>query len=513
MFDPVLINEGHTLKIHSVRSISDFTKSLYWSSWLFWRSSTNRWLLAVLAMLTGIAVLGGYTAFSKRQAIIAQGDELEAFNRKIQKSEFSNDTDLEKIVGRPLTEEELGKAKTQRMIATLPTSLAYSGGNFNAVLPPSSWMILGLGFSDLSPDRYRITAHSRRENLAREDIASPYQLAYGMWDATTIVLVVMSLVIIALTYDVVSAERERGLLPLLFVNVVSYRQWVFCNALIRTLFPVMTVLAISLPLAISIALTEGLPDIATPVILWTTVVIGYGLFWMSVAMLVNSGRGSTLQNGVILMTVWLCVVCIIPALISRLAILVQPVLTMSEIITRERELRETAEQNGSKLLEDYYLQHPEVSRPSREEDPYGQTRWDAIRLDVDGALQPSIDKQSEQLRMRLTISEWGMFVSPALAAKIALDDICGTSLRHHIEFNRRSSEFDEEFKMFFQPRMMSREQLTLSDYEAMPQYQQRSLSFTRHNLLLTFSLTSISAWFGLVFSVSWYRLRHVFIAN
>ena len=497
--------------MHAPLHFAQFAKSLYWSAWLFWKDLTNRWLLAILAVLTGIALLAGTTAFAKRKATIDAADELAAFNRRLQLSEFSEEADFEKIVGRKLTKEEQGKAKTQRIIAKLPTSLAYSGGNFNALLPPSTWLILGLGVSDQWPDRYRITAHSRRQNLEREDIASPYQLAYGPWDVSTVVVNLLPLVIIALTFNLMSAEREQGLLTLLLVNAGSYRQWIIANALLRSGLAIITVLGIALPFAIYSGMSRGVLETTMRAVAFGSIVIGYGFFWMAVALLVNSGGGTSLMNGLILMGLWLCAVCLVPASVSRVATLLQPVLSKDELITVERALRETAEKNGVMLLDDYYAQHPEVVRPTRAEDPYGQTRWDAIRLDVDRSFQPFLDQQTTQLQNRLWISQLGMTLSPALAAKFALDDLCGASLLHYLDFLRRSSEFDATFKDFFQPRMMSRGQLTLADFEAMPAFQHRSLSWMPHYPLLAGSFIVIVAWTCVVFAIAWFRLRNVVI--
>ncbi|WP_013630412.1 ABC transporter permease [Rubinisphaera brasiliensis] len=472
--------------------------------WGFWKSPGARWLSLVFVILLAVASFSGYKTYQRRLSVIEQAATLAQTNRTLQVASLKGIEDPEVALGRPVTKQEKGRARIQRMIATLPTSLAYTGGNFNALLTPSPMMVLSSGVSDLWPDRFTITAHSQRKNLQREDIASPWQLEAGVWDVTTLAIYLLPLVIVAFTYNVLADDRERGTLAIILSNPIRLDHWVLANLLVRSLSAIVLVLPFALlPVFLAYG-SDQLQTVATSSLLWASLVVFYGLFWMAVSLFVVSLGRSSLNNGIVLVVFWFVLVAVVPNGVAEFAQSRQPVMSQQELITSERAFRETAERDGKELKERYYQQHPEVQRPSHEQDRYNQTHWDVVRLETDRQTQPLIRKSLAQVDARFGIHQWGMAGSPALACKLAFDDLSGTSVGQHVEFCRRASEFDEEFKTFFQPRMMSREELTLEDYDQMPAFQYQTLAFERDATLQGTAFLVLSLW-TLVVGVAGYR--------
>ncbi len=476
--------------------------------WGFWKSPGARWLCLVFVALLAIASFSGYRTYQRRLSVIEQAATLSQTNRTLQIASLKGIEDPEVALGRPVTKQERGRARIQRIIATLPTSLAYSGGNFNALLSPSPMMILSSGASDLWPDRFTITAYSQRRNLQREDIASPWQLEAGVWDVTTLVVYLLPLVIVAFTYNVVADDRERGTLAIILSNPIRLDHWVLANLLVRSLTAIVLVLPFSLLPIILAYGSDQFQTVATSASFWGLLVAVYGLFWMTVSLFVVGLGRSSLNNGIVLVVFWFALVAVVPNGVAEFAQARQPVLSQQELITSERAFREAAERDGKELKDRYYKQHPEVKRPSHEQDRYNQTHWDIVRLETDRQTQPLIRKSLAQVEARFGIHRWGMAGSPALACKLAFDDLSGTSVGQHVQFCLRASEFDEDFKTFFQPRMMSREELTLEDYDQMPAFQHQTLAFERDASLQGTALLVLLLWTLAVGAIGYRRIQH-----
>ncbi len=469
-----------------------------WAIRHFWARKRNRWLLMTFAILAAVSHgLGAVQALKVRQEI-SDLREMEAERNEVYRSAFTTDE--------PNNDDSKAqrKIRTQRMIAKLPTSLAYSGGIDSASYLPRPIAILSVGYSDIWPSRYRITAHSRRQNLEREDIASPFRRLTGPWDAAAFILIILPLTLIVLTYDIVSSEQELGTLSLLQLNVQEIRIYFLFRFLVCGLglgglligIHVFTALLFSSPAAVSLGL-------------WCLFVAVYTAFWLGLAWAINALKISSVASVMLLTLLWALLTIAFPTTLARLAEKQFPVIENTYLITQERLLREQAENDSRRLLDAYYDTHPEVIRPSKKEDPYGQTRWDAIREEVDRQMQPLLATRISQIQQRRLVVERLSLLDPALAAKTVMDELAGTGLYQYATFVEHALHYDEQFKSYFQPLMMQRGELTEKSFAAIPAFAERTDDMPlRLSLLLQCNL-AIVAWTAGLFLFGWIRLRKV----
>lgn len=439
-----------------------------------WRLATaERSYGATLAILAGLALLaslagGVWTA--ERRAILDEIHAREAENQRFMRSAFTDEADLEAIAGRALSVVEKSQARTLRAIAKLPASLAYFGSSWSATAPPSPLAPLAVGHSDLWPDRFAITAWSKRTNLEREDVVNPLQLATGPFDPSTLVVVLLPLVLIVLTHDLVSADRERGVLALMLSQPTPYAGVVLARLTTRVAAPSAVVVGSTAAALVVGGANLFAPGPAARFALWAALVVLYGLFWGGLALAVNAFGNSSIANGILLVACWIGLVIIAPSAVAKGAAFASPVPPRSELITVERAIRAEAETHGAELLDQYYRDHPKLVRPDRKADPHGQTRWDAIAQEVDRRMQPELDRYRGRLAGQVRVTDRWQFVSPALAVKSAMNDLAGTSLTHHLEFSARAERYHTEFMDYLRPMMMARRELTRDEFDRAPRY-------------------------------------------
>jgi ABC-2 type transport system permease protein len=70
---------------------------------------------------------------------------------------------------------------------------------------------------------------------------------------------------------------------------------------------------------------------------WAVSVGLYSAFWCAVALVVNTGRGSSATNAVACVAVWLGVVVLVPSAIDTLARLASPMPARTELVVAVRD--------------------------------------------------------------------------------------------------------------------------------------------------------------------------------
>ncbi|SIO23125.1 ABC-2 type transport system permease protein [Singulisphaera sp. GP187] len=463
--------------------------------------------LAILAVLTGLAFGVGLSWSGERRAVIDQFRAKEIENHKFLRSAFTDQTDLEQIAGRSLNDHEKSHAKTVRVIAKLPTSLAYFGALWNALLPPAPLAPLSIGHSDLWPDRLKITARSKRTNFEREDIINPFQLATGPFDLASLAVALFPLVLLVLNHDLISTDRERGVLALTLSQPTPYLQVVLARLLVRVGVPVSLVVGVS-----ALGLLAGGTNLLNPATaarftVWAALVLVYGALWGGLALTLNTLGGSSIAHAIALMACWIGMVIVVPAAISKGAAFASPPPPRAELITFEREVNAEAEKKGRELLDQYYRDHPELERPNKQADPYGQMRWNVIGFEVDRQMRPVLQRHRDRITDQVRFAGLWQSLSPALAVKAAMDDLAGTSLTHHLEFTALAEQYHTEFMDYLRPKMMTRDDLILDDYDRLPSYSGLDLGQRLHPTQLGRSFLILGSWTATLYVVGLVRLR------
>jgi ABC-2 type transport system permease protein len=90
-----------------------------------------------------------------------------------------------------------------------PDGVGRSLGARYAILPPSPLAALAIGQSDLLPYYFKVTTDARETMLAAFEIENPHRLLTGRFDLAFVVVYLYPLLILALTYNLLSSERSR----------------------------------------------------------------------------------------------------------------------------------------------------------------------------------------------------------------------------------------------------------------------------------------------------------------
>ena len=213
------------------------------------------------------------------------------------------------------------------------------------------------------PSQIHVTVDSL-DSLLNGDATEPAaSFRSAGFDLGFVVVVVLPLVLLAVTYDVVSAERERGTLTLIVAQPVDPLHVLLAKLGVRA--GVMLGIVVSATVAglglTGTDLTDG--QVLGRLLGWAVSVGLYSAFWCAVALVVNTGRGSSATNAVACVAVWLGVVLLIPSAIDTLARLASPIPARTELVVAVRDTASRLEPEARAVLARQDAANPELRPP------------------------------------------------------------------------------------------------------------------------------------------------------
>lgn len=400
--------------------------------------------------------------------------------------------------------EQGGKPASAFANPRLPSVAAGRTGPRYALLPPAPLAALSVGQSDLYPYYFKVTTQSKQTFTTNDEIENPTNLLAGRFDLAFVIIYLYPLLILALSYNLLSAEREQGTLQMLMSQPVSLRTFVTGKIGLRAL----VVLALAIGFSLAGFLFGGVSISAEGawlrLLLWVGIVAGYGAFWFALSIAVNAFGKSSATNALALAGLWLVFVLLIPSLLNVAVTAIYPVPSRVEMVQATRRASAEATARGSQLLAKYLEDHPELTAGKEADASDFATRTLVIQSETERLIQPVLEHFDQQTLGQQTLVGRFRFLSPAIVTQAALNDIAGTGLARYRHFLRLVDAFHQSWRAHFTPRILQKAQLAAEDYERFPTFQFREES------LAAVARRALMGWLGLfapAILIGWYGLR------
>jgi ABC-2 type transport system permease protein len=422
---------------------------------------TTRLLVALFALIVGYGVYDGAAWVRRQEATLAEAvaDQDRRLDELRDESARAGAGDLAS-----------GPFNDPRN----PSVVGGSRGQRFALAPPGPLAALCVGQADLYPSYYRMSNRSKQTFINNDEIENPANLLAGRFDLGFVIVYLFPLLVLALSYNMLSAEREQGTLAMTLAQPVRLRSLVAGKVLAR--------LALAMALAVGLSVAGGLlagidlsrGDAAARLALWVGTVSAYAAFWFALAASVNAlGMGSA-ANAVVLTSCWMLLVVVTPALVNVAATTLYPVPSRVELIQSMREASTEASLRGSNLLSQFYEDHPDLAPPDKDPNPADfMVTFQAVQASVDRSIEPVLGRYDKQLARQQALVDRVRFASPAIIVQEALNDVCGVGLARHKHFLEQVDAYHKEWQEFFVPRIMRRELLSSADFDAIPAFRYR----------------------------------------
>jgi ABC-2 type transport system permease protein len=420
--------------------------------WLALRADQTVWVIAaVFAVAIGYGVWNGarWVGFERAALVDAAAEESERYDKL-----------RAQVV-------ELERTGAQISPFADPRSASNIGGRMGpryAALPPAPLAALAIGQSDLLPYYFKISTDSRENIVAATELENPHRLLVGRFDLAFVLIYLYPLLILGITYNLLSSEKEQGTLALALSQPVSLSTLVTGKITLRAALLVGIVVGFSILALLGSGVDLSAPGAATRLLLWVAVVTGYGLLWFALAIFVASLGRSSATNATILASIWLVLVVMLPSLFNLLVTTIYPVPSRVEMVQAVREASDEASAGGSKLLARYYEDHPElaVGDAAQAMNDFNIVRV-AVNDDVERRVRPVIDRFEQQVRSQQEMIDRLKFLSPAVLLQDALNDISGTGVARHRHFMAQVDSFHRRWRAYFTPLIFQKVAFTAFD--------------------------------------------------
>jgi ABC-2 type transport system permease protein len=337
-------------------------------------------------------------------------------------------------------------------------------------LPSGPLRPLALGQSDTLPDHYPVTAHAAYSFMNSTDIVNPNNLLAGSFDVAFVMVFVLPVFIIALVFDLLSREKERGLLALTMAHGVSLPSYTLAKCFARSCIVLGVTVLVTLLGFLVAGVDFNAPGVIADAAAWLLVVLLYALFWFAVGLFVNALDCRSETNGILMANTWLVAVVVLPALVNVIATAAFPAPSRVTLTTELREAAGEAEENAAAVREAYFFDHPELAADNEAPGAFFREVL-ASELAIERSIAPLLEAFESQAAERAGVVDVLMYLSPAILTQQALTAIAGTEDARYTTFRHQVREFHQKYRTFFADRLLADQPMTAADLEQLPEFE------------------------------------------
>jgi ABC-2 type transport system permease protein len=340
-----------------------------------------------------------------------------------------------------------------------------------AILPFASTAAFSIGQADVLPIDAGVTISTLQRTVAdKSGFENPLSFLTGRFDLSFVIVYLLPLFVLAMSFNLLSTERENGTLQLLLANPLKLTNLMTAKVTAQLVLILGIVLAVSLT-GLLLTANDFANDFWLRTLLWVLLITAYTAFWFSLAVFINSFGFSSAANAVVSSAVWLVLVLILPSLLNVAVSAIYPVPARNEAIAAIRNVNLDMRKDGSRVLSEHYQDHPELMPKNEKPDlndfglafVYVQREQKKRVEEVENRFAEQLGKQQDLVRNL-------RFLSPSIITNEALNDIAGTGLERYSHFRGQVKEFDKAWADYFVPKIFRLEKLSAGDFEQIPRF-------------------------------------------
>ncbi len=361
------------------------------------------------------------------------------------------------------------------------------------ILPPTGLAALSVGQSDIQLNYLPVSMGTTLDMVKNIEIDNPVNLQAGPLDIAFVVIFLLPIFILAMTYDLLSSEKERGTLSMILAHPVSLREFLASKIAARASVMLIVVLGLSLVALLSVGTQLDSGETWLRFGIWVLAALLYSIFWFALAVLVNVHGSSSATNGTILAGAWLVLVVIVPTLVSVVATTAYPAPSRMDLIVAAREAQTAGEKEIGKALDRFYSDHLDYVPVGDQKAMDFLTLAQANAANIEKALLPLYGDFKEQITRQQDLVRRFQYLSPAIMMQLALNEASGTSAERYQDFLEQAYRFRTEWNEYFATRFLKREPLRPADYAKFPTFSYQPEPLARVLLRLAPSLFGLLA--------------------
>ncbi|UOQ69257.1 ABC transporter permease [Hymenobacter volaticus] len=329
---------------------------------------------------------------------------------------------------------------------------------------PTAWASLSLGQRDVNPYYVKLRLLGLQGQLYASENVNPTKALNGNFDLAFVLVYLFPLLVIALSFNLLSSEREQGILTLLLAQPISAGLVVGA----KLLFRLTLVLGLALGLS-AVAMLGAQVPLDGRVGLWLALVTFYCLLWFGLAYVVTGLQRNSAFNAVALVGLWLILVVLVPGLLNVYVSAARPVPQGIALTVKQREeIHGGWDKPKMETMNRFFALYPQFRDTATIKERFVWRWYYAFQHLGDQSVRPLAAAYSQGLQQRYELVNRLSWLSPAINAQSSLNALAGTDLPTHLAFQQSATRYHDALRAFYYRYLFHKVAFTHADYAKEP---------------------------------------------
>lgn len=317
---------------------------------------------------------------------------------------------------------------------------------FNLVNEMPKLTALNIGLRDLNPSIQSVTIRNLEEQKNNSDFFNPANAVVGNFDFSFVLIFLFPLVIIALCYNVISEDQEKGTWKLLSVQSNNIKKIIDTKLFIRFL----SIILLYFIILIAAVLYIKIPVNVSFLIFGLTGLL-YIIFWFVFSRFIISYQKSSSWNALTLVLFWMGINFIIPMLGNMI---IQKIYPVKEGLQAQIEQREGYhnkwDESKASTMQRFHKIYPQFSQYNVEESVTSSYIWYyAMQHLADVESAASSNQYKEKMLKRNYAAIYLGYFLPNIQTQLAQSNLAKTGMENQLNYANGLKDFHEKQRLYF----------------------------------------------------------------
>lgn len=319
---------------------------------------------------------------------------------------------------------------------------------------------LSIGQRDVNLGIQQVTIRTLEEKKYDSDLNNPAALQMGNLDFSFVLIYLFPLLIITFTYNLLSEEKEEATWRLLNVQSSNPKRIIFQKLLIRYLFVTVALLLLLAVAAIALRIPVDEAFMATIVLC-----LLYVSFWFAACGWVISWQKNSSINAISLLSIWLLLTIIAPAVINNFILTKYPVPEALHTAVANRDgYHRKWDEPKEHTMQKFYAHYPQFEKYQLPKTAFSWLWYYAMQqMGDDDAAEYSAAMKKKLMQRDDAGTAIGYFL-PTLHTQLQLNDIAQSGLKNQLQFLDSTTSFHEKKRLYFYPKIFEEAPVLKEDW-------------------------------------------------
>lgn len=308
---------------------------------------------------------------------------------------------------------------------------------------------IAIGQRDLNANIQKVGMTSIGNQKYNTDLVNPMRLQVGNLDLSFVIIFLFPLVIIAISFNLLSEEVEKGTWKMIRVQGKSPFSFLLSKLSVRFLMILSTLLSLFL-------LAKIVLDIPFDSRYFIMIILSvlYLLFWFSVVLLIVSFRKNSNFNAISLLTLWLVLVILLPVAVNKFITNKYPIGEALTMTIKQRDgYHKKWDLDKNSTMQKFYKIYPQFNEYKVKQDGFSWQWYYAMQQIGDEEAKPEQKAMLTKVRSRQRLSEIIADFIPPIKIQLAMNEIAQTGLKNYLSYLNAMSGFHKEIRNEFYPKL------------------------------------------------------------